>query len=573
MNTKSEDVLKSNFIYTMIKEDLDQGLLKGVPVHTRFPPEPNGYLHIGHTKAVLLNYGIAKDFNGLFNLRFDDTNPIKEEQKYVDSIIEDLRWLGVNWDDRLYFTSDYFDLKYEFALRLVKAGRAYVCDLCPEEIRQYRGTLEEPGKNSPYRKRSVEENLDLFERMRRGEFENGRRVLRAKIDMASGNLNMRDPVIYRILHAAHHRTSDKWCIYPMYDFDHPFSDALEGITHSLCSIEFSDHRPLYDWIVDNALELMPEAIKFRSRQTEFARLNMTFTVMSKRKLRRLVEEKYVSGWDDPRMPTLAGLRRRGVTPEAVIDFQNRVGVSRSESTVDLALFQHCIRQDLETKAPRVMVVLNPLKVTITNWPADKTELIEMENIPGDDLAGTRKVPFTSELYIERDDFMEEPPKKFFRLALGREVRLKGAYIICCDEVIKDEAGQVRELRCSYDPRTKSHADTSGKKVKGVIHWVSVNHAAKIDVNLYDNLFAVENPEEDSEKDFTGYINKNSLVVIKEVPAEPAVAEAELGSRFQFFRKGYYYSDPLLEGSPLPVFNRIVDLRDSWAKIKQKTTAD
>lgn len=568
MTDKNEDALKSNFIYTMIKEDLDQGLLKDAPVHTRFPPEPNGYLHIGHTKAVLLNYGIAKDFGGLFNLRFDDTNPIKEEQKYVDSIIEDLRWLGVEWDDRLYFTSDYFDTKFEFALRLIKAGRAYVCDLCPEEIRDYRGTLEEPGKESPYRNRSVEENIDLFERMRRGEFENGRRVLRAKIDMSSGNLNMRDPVIYRILHAAHHRTGDKWCIYPMYDFDHPFSDALEGITHSLCSIEFSNHRPLYDWIVDNALELMPEVIKFRSRQTEFARLNMTYTVMSKRKLRRLVENNHVAGWDDPRMPTLAGLRRRGVTPEALADFQNRVGVSRSESTVDLALFQHCVRQDLETKAPRLMVVLDPLKVTIANWPEGKTEMIEMENIPGDDLAGTRQVPFAGELYIERDDFMEDPPKKYFRLAPGREVRLKGAYIIRCDEALKDEDGNVTELICHYDPLTKSHEDKSGKKVKGVIHWVSVKDALRIQVNLYDNLFTVENPEEDDETDFIEHVNKDSLVVLKNVPAEPAVGEAPAGSRFQFFRKGYYYSDPLLSGGPVPVFNRIVDLRDSWARMRK-----
>ncbi|HED24893.1 MAG TPA: glutamine--tRNA ligase/YqeY domain fusion protein, partial [Firmicutes bacterium] len=448
MTEPNRSEFKSNFIYTMIREDLEKGLLGGKPVHTRFPPEPNGYLHIGHVKAILLNYLIARDFNGKFNLRFDDTNPIREEQEFVDSIIDDLRWLGVDWEDRLFFSSDYFKVKYEFALGLIKAGRAYVCDLSQEEIRQYRGTLTEAGVESPYRNRSVEENLDLFKRMRDGEFPDGSRVLRAKIDMASGNLNMRDPVLYRILHAAHHRTGESWPIYPMYDFDHPFSDVLEGITHSLCSIEYTDHRPLYDWIVDNAVELMPEVVKFRSRQTEFARLNMTYTVMSKRKLRRLVEEGYVSGWDDPRMPTIAGLRRRGVTPAAIADFQERVGVSRADSTVDLALLDHCIRQELETKAPRRMVVLDPLKVVITNWPAGKTEQVEMENIPGDENAGCREVPFSGEIYIERDDFMEDPPKKFFRLAPGREVRLKSGYIIRCDEVIKDGEGRIEELRCT-----------------------------------------------------------------------------------------------------------------------------
>ncbi len=568
MREKIEADIKTNFIYTMIRDDLEKGSLGNNPVHTRFPPEPNGYLHIGHAKAILLNYGIAKDFNGFFNLRFDDTNPIKEEQEFVDSIIEDIRWLGADWDDRQFFTSDYFETKYEFATRLIKAGQAYVCDLSPEEIREYRGTLTEPGQESPYRNRCTEENLDLFERMRRGEFPNGSRVLRAKIDMASGNLNMRDPVLYRILHADHHRTGDKWCIYPMYDFDHPFSDALEGITHSLCSIEYSDHRPLYDWIVENALELMPDEIKFRSRQTEFARLNMTYTVMSKRKLRRLVEEKYVSGWDDPRMPTIAGLRRRGVTPEAITDFQDRVGVSRADSTVDLALFEHCIRQDLETRAPRLMAVLDPLKVVITNWAEGKTEMVDMENMPGDESAGIRQVPFAREIFIERDDFMEEPLKKFFRLAPGKEVRLKGAYIICCEKVIKDEKGNVTELHCNYDPRTKSNEDTSGKKVKGVIHWVSQNHAVRVDVNLYNTLFTVENPEEDDEKDFTGHINPESLIVCKNVPAEPAVNEALPGSRFQFLRKGYFYYDPVASREGSPVFNRVVALRDSWAKFKK-----
>ena len=403
--------MQSNFIYNKITQDVADGKHDG-RVHTRFPPEPNGYLHIGHSKAILLNYRLAKAFNGLFNVRFDDTNPVKEEQEFVDSILEDLRWLGVDWGDRLYFASDSFDLKYEFAIRLIKAGRAYVCDLSQDEIREYRGTLTEPGKESPYRNRSVEENLDLFTRMRSGEFADGERVLRAKIDMSSGNLNMRDPVLYRILHATHHRTGDKWCIYPMYDFDHPFTDALEGITHSLCSIEYTDHRPLYDWVVENALELMPEYIKTRSEQTEFARLNMTYTVMSKRKLRRLVEENYVEGWDDPRMPTIAGLRRRGVTPAAIADFQDRVGVARADSTVDLALLEHCVREDLGPKAHRMMAVLEPLKVVITNWPAGKTEMLELENMPGDESAGVRQVPFGREIYIEQEDFMEQPVKSF-----------------------------------------------------------------------------------------------------------------------------------------------------------------
>ena len=568
MSEKREEDLKTNFIYTMIKEDLEKGALQGSPVHTRFPPEPNGYLHIGHAKAILLNYGIAQDFNGKFNLRFDDTNPIKEEQEFVDSIKEDIKWLGADWEDRLFFSSDYFEVKYQFAIRLIKAGRAYVCDLNQEEIRDYRGTLTEPGKESPYRNRPVEENLDLFERMRKGEFPNGSRVLRAKIDMASGNLNMRDPVLYRILHAEHHRTGDRWCIYPMYDFDHPFSDCLEGITHSLCSIEYTDHRPLYDWIVDNAVELMPEEVKYRSRQREFARLDMTFTVMSKRKLRRLVEEGFVDGWDDPRMPTIAGLRRRGITPQAIADFQQRVGVSRADSTVDLALLEHCIRQELENTAPRLMVVLDPLKVVITNWPDDKTELCQMENIPGNESAGSREVPFSREIYIERDDFMEDPPKKYFRLAPDREVRLKGAYVIRCDRVVKDSEGNIAELQCSYDPQTRSGSDTSGKKVKGVIHWVSIKDATMIDVNLYDNLFTVENPEEDDEKDFISHINNQSLVVSEDIPAEPAIADVPAGSRFQFMRKGYFYLDPGINNRNKPTFNRIVQLRDSWAKMKK-----
>ena len=563
----NEPEIKSNFLHNLISKDLEEGKNEG-RVHTRFPPEPNGYLHIGHAKAILLNYSLAQTYNGKFNLRFDDTNPVKEEQEFVDSILEDIRWLGVDWDDRMFFASDYFDTKYEFAQRLIKAGRAYVCDLPPEEMRQYRGTLTEPGKVSPYRNRTVEENLDLFERMRKGEFANGARVLRAKIDMTSGNLNMRDPVFYRILHAHHHRTGDTWCIYPMYDFSHPFSDAMEGITHSLCSIEYSDHRPLYDWVVDNALELMPEAVHAHSRQTEFARLNMTYTVMSKRKLRRLVEEGHVQGWDDPRMPTIAGLRRRGVTPEAIADFQERVGVARADSTVDLAMLQHAIREDLGEKAPRMMAVLEPLKVVITNWPAEKTELLEIENMPGDENAGTREVPFGREIYIEQEDFMVEPAKKFHRLAPGKEVRLKGAYVILCEEVIKDAEGNIIELRCTYDPETKSGQDTSGKKVKGVIHWVSAEHAAKIMVRLYDNLFTKENPEEEANGDFTNNINPDSLMTLTDVPVEPAIANAPPGSRFQFMRKGYFCLDAVDAKEGKVIYNRIVGLRDTWAKISR-----
>ncbi len=562
---ETADYEKSNFILAIINKDLEEGLNDG-RIHTRFPPEPSGYLHIGHAKAILLNYSIARDYQGKFNLRFDDTNPIKEDQEFVDSILQDIKWLGADWEDRLFFTSDYFDTKYEFALRLIKAGRAYVCDLSPEEIRDYRGTLTEPGKDSPYRNRSVEENLDLFARMKNGEFPDGSRVLRAKIDMASGNLNMRDPVIYRILHASHHRTGDKWCIYPMYDFDHPFSDAIEGITHSLCSIEFSDNRLLYDWIVDNALELYPEAVKGRPRQYEFARLNITNTVMSKRKLRRLVEEGFVQGWDDPRMPTIAALRRRGVTSEAVADFCDRIGVARSASMVDMALLEHCIREDLNAKAHRVMGVLVPLKVIITNWPEGQVEWLEIENLPGDEDAGTHKAPFAQEIYIEQEDFMEDPPKKFHRLSPGKEVRLKGAYIIKCEEVIKDSTGKVVELRCTYDPETKSGEDNSGKKVKGVIHWVSVQHGLPATVRLYDNLFLNENPDDaDEGQDFTDNINPESLLVLKDCIVEPALADCDPESRFQFMRKGYFFLDPKDSSKNNLVFNRIVGLRDSWAK--------
>ncbi len=554
---------KSNFILAIINRDLQEGTVD--TVHTRFPPEPNGYLHIGHAKAIWLNYSIARDYGGKFNVRFDDTNPAKEEQEFVDSILEDLRWLGVDWEDRLFFSSDYFELKYEFARRLIKAGRAYVCDLSPDEIREYRGTLTEPGRESPYRNRSVEENLDLFERMRKGEFPEGSRVLRAKIDMASGNLNMRDPVLYRILHVSHHRTGDKWCIYPMYDFDHPFSDAIEGITHSLCSIEYADHRPLYDWVVENALELMPEAVKARSRQYEFARLNLTYTVMSKRKLRQLVEEGYVQGWDDPRLPTIAALRRRGVTPAAIRDFCQRIGVARSDSAVDLALLEHCIREDLNKTARRVMAVLEPLKVVITNWPEDKVEWLPLENLPGDEAAGSREVPFTREIYIEQEDFMENPPKGYHRLAPGREVRLKGAYIIQCQQVIKDASGKAVELRCTYDPLSRSGQDTSGKKVRGVIHWVSARYGVPATVRLYENLFLKENPEEVEEgQDFTANINPHSLTVLTGCIVEPELAGAEPGSRYQFLRKGYFCLDQD-SGKDNLIFNRIVGLRDTWAK--------
>ncbi|MBT9167068.1 MAG: Glutamine--tRNA ligase [Syntrophomonadaceae bacterium] len=558
---------KTNFIYTLINKDLEEGKNNG-EVHTRFPPEPNGYLHIGHAKALLLNYKIALDFNGKFNLRFDDTNPIKEEQMFVDSIIADIRWLGIDWEERLFFASSSFEAKFAFAERLIKAGRAFVCDLTPEEMREYRGTLTKPGKESPYRNRTVAENLILFARMRNSEFQNGARVLRAKIDMSSGNLNMRDPVLYRILHAHHHRTGDRWCIYPMYDFDHPFTDVLEGITHSLCSIEYSDHRPLYDWVVENALELMPEICKYRSQQTEFARLNMTYTVLSKRKLRRLVEEGFVDGWDDPRMPTIAGLRRRGVTPAAIADFQERVGVARADSTVDLALFEHCLREDLGKTAPRMMAVLEPLKVVITNWPLGKTELLELENMPDNKTAGTRPVPFGREIYIEAEDFMEEPQKKFHRLAPGQEVRLKGAYVIRCEEIIKNTAGKITELRCTYDPLTKSGEDQSGKKVKGVIHWVEIQHAVKATVRLYDNLFSKENPEDEETGDFTANINPNSLITLTNVFVEPAIAQALAGSRFQFIRKGYFYLEPNDANKGELVFNRTVGLKDTWVKINK-----
>jgi len=552
-----------NFVQNIISEDLAQGKNQG-RVHTRFPPEPNGYLHIGHAKSICLNFGLALANGGLCNLRFDDTNPSKEDQEYVDSIMEDVRWLGFDWDDRLFYASDYFEHLYEYAVQLIKKGKAFVCDLSAQEIREHRGTLTEPGKESPYRNRPVEENLDLFTRMRAGEFPDGSRVLRAKIDMASPNVNMRDPVIYRILRATHHRTGDDWCIYPMYDYAHPLSDALEEITHSVCTLEFSDHRPLYDWSLD-WVDYSQEA-QGRPQQIEFARLNLNYTVMSKRKLKELVDQKYVNGWDDPRMPTISGLRRRGYTPEAIRDFCDRIGVAKRNSTVDIGLLEHCIREDLNLRASRVMAVLQPLKVIITNYPEGQVEWLESDNNPENPEMGIRKIPFTKEIYIEREDFMEDPPKKFFRLKPGGEIRLKSAYIIKCDEVVKNAAGEVVELHCSYDPESKSGGATAGRKVKGTSHWVSASHAVEAEVRLYSHLFVTENPDDEEEgSDYKAKLNPDSLKLLTGCKVEPELAKAMLGDRFQFLRQGYFNID--LDSKPEKlVFNRIVSLRDSWAKV-------
>lgn len=566
-NTETGDSSKTpvNFIQTIIEEDLRNGKNDG-RVHTRFPPEPNGYLHIGHAKSICLNFGLAAANNGITNLRFDDTNPSKEEVEYVESIKTDVRWLGFDWEDRLYYASDYFELLYSFAVQLIKAGKAFVCDLSAQEIKDYRGTLTEPGKESPYRNRSVEENLDLFERMRAGEFEDGSRVLRAKIDMTSPNLNMRDPVIYRILRATHHRTGDKWCIYPMYDYAHPLSDALEAITHSVCTLEFADHRPLYEWFIDN---VDYDAAKYgRPQQIEFARLNLTHTVMSKRKLRQLVEEGYVSGWDDPRMPTISGLRRRGYTPASIRDFCERIGVAKRDSMVDIALLEHCIREELNFKAPRVMAVLQPLKVIIDNYPEGQVEWLQAENNPEDPAAGSRKIPFSREIYIEHEDFKENPPKKFFRLIPGGEIRLKSAYIIKCEEVIKDEQGKIIELHCTYDPDSKSGGPTAGRKIKGTSHWVSAIHAIPAEVRLYDHLFLQEDPEGDETEDFTSNINPGSLETLTLCMLEPSLADAVTENRYQFMRQGYFCVDPDSTPDKL-VFNRIVSLRDTWAKMQKK----
>ena len=551
--------LPTNFIQNIINEDAKTGK-HGNRVHTRFPPEPNGYLHIGHAKSICLNFGIAAENGGLCNLRFDDTNPSKEEVEYVDSIQEDVRWLGFDWGDRMYYASDYFPQLFEYALQLIRMGKAYVCDLTAQQIREHRGTLTEPGKNSPFRDRSVEENFDLFNRMKAGEFADGSKTLRAKIDMSSPNINMRDPVLYRILRATHHRTGDAWCIYPMYDYAHPLSDAIEKITHSICTLEFEDHRPLYDWCVET-LDI------YRPQQIEFARLNLTRAVMSKRKLRELVEQKQVSGWDDPRMPTISGLRRRGFTPEAIRDFCERIGVAKSNSTVDYELLEHCVREDLNLRAARAMAVLRPLKIVIDNYPAGQVEELEAENNPENPEMGSRKLPFSRELYIEQDDFMENPPGKFFRLAPGREVRLKHAYIIKCEQVVKDEqSGQIVELRCSYDPETKSGGAASGRKVKGTLHWVSAAHAKPVEVRLYDHLLMDD--EADGAEDTAGSrMNPESLTVLKQAMVEPSLAEAVMGSRFQFLRHGYFCLDT--DASPgAPVFNRIVSLRDSWAKAQK-----
>jgi len=552
----------SDFIREIIEEDLKINKYGG-RVHTRFPPEPNGYLHIGHAKSICLNFGIAAQYGGLCNLRFDDTNPTKEETEYVESIKEDVHWLGFDWEDREFYASDYFEQLYDYAVELIKKGKAYVDDLSADEIRETRGTLTEPGKESPYRNRSVEENLDLFERMRAGEFLDGCRVLRAKIDMASGNLNMRDPVMYRILHATHHRTGDKWCIYPTYDFAHGQSDSIEGITHSICTLEFEDHRPLYDWFLDQLNIHHP-------RQIEFARLNLSHTVLSKRKLLQLAEEGYVSGWDDPRMPTISGLRRRGYTPEAIRNFCERIGVAKRESVVDIALLDHCLREDLNKRAPRVMAVLRPLKVIIDNYPEDKVEELEAINNPEDKSMGTRKVPFSRVLYIERDDFREVPPKEFFRLSPGKEVRLKHAYIIKCERIVKDDkTGEVVELHCSYDPETKSGGAKAGRKVKATLHWVSAAHALEAEVRLYDHLFLQENPDDVEEGfDFKANLNSNSLETLTWCKVEPNLKAAKPGNRYQFLRLGYFCVDPDSSDKKL-VFNRTVTLQDEWAKIEKK----
>lgn len=555
------EVQPKNFIYEIIDEHNRTGRFEQ-KVHTRFPPEPNGYLHIGHAKSICLNFGIARDYKGLCNLRFDDTNPSKEDVEYVDSIIEDVRWLGFDWGDRMFYASDYFEDLYKYAVELIKKGKAFVCDLNAQQMREYRGTLTEPGKNSPYRDRSIEENLGLFEQMRNGEFDEGTKVLRAKIDMSSPNLNMRDPVIYRIIKADHHRTGSKWCIYPMYDFAHGISDSIEKITHSVCTLEFENHRPLYDWFLD-------ELDIYHPQQVEFARLNLSYTVMSKRKLLQLVEEGIVSGWDDPRMPTISGLRRRGYTPESVRSFSEKVGVAKRDNTINVALLEYAVREDLNKRAKRVMAVLNPLKVIIDNYEEGKTEQLEAINNPEDESQGKRSVPFSRELYIERDDFMENPPRKFFRLSPGNEVRLRYAYIIKCVGVVKDpETGEVTELHCTYDAETKSGSANSDRKVKGTIHWVSANHAVDAEVRLYDRLFSVEDPAGDENNDWKSLINPESLRIISSCKLEPSLADSKSGDRFQFERIGYFCTDKDSTDAKL-VFNRTVALRDSWAKVEKQ----
>jgi len=558
--TTTDSERPSDFIRDAIKEDLRTNRFGG-RMHTRFPPEPNGYLHIGHAKAICITFGMAEEFGGLYNLRFDDTNPVKEEAEYVEAIKEDIRWLGFDWGDREFYASDYFEQLYQWAVQLIKDGKAYVDSLSPEEIKEYRGAFGKPGKNSPYRDRSVEENLDLFQRMRAGEFEEGEHVLRAKIDMQSGNMNLRDPVMYRILHATHHRTGDEWCIYPMYDWAHGQCDSIEGITHSLCSLEYEDHRPLYDWFLDQLGIYHPQ-------QIEFARLDLSYTVLSKRYLLRLVEEGHVNGWDDPRMPTLSGLRRRGYTPEAIRSFCDRIGVAKTDSIVDIALLEHCVREDLNQRAPRVFGVLRPLKVVLVNYPEDLVEEMECVVNPEDASMGTRRVPFSRVLYIEQDDFREDPLQKWFRLAPGREVRLRYAYYIKCVDVVKDEQDQVIELHCTYDPETRGGWAPDGRKVKGTLHWVSANHSLDAEVRLYDRLFLVENPLDVAEgEDFTANLNPNSLEVLTSCRVEPSLVGAAPGSIYQFERQGYFCVDPDSTDEKL-VFNRTVSLRDTWAKIEE-----
>ena len=558
--TETETKSSLDFVRTAVEADNASGRFGG-QVITRFPPEPNGYLHIGHAKSMCLNFGLAQEYGGRCHMRFDDTNPTREEEEFVDGILEDVRWLGWDWGEHLYFASDHFDKLYDFAIDLIRKGKAYVDDLDQEQIRKYRGTLTEPGVESPWRNRPIEENLALFDEMKNGQCDEGQRVLRARIDMASGNINMRDPVLYRVLKTPHHRTGDKWVVYPMYDFAHGQSDSVEGVTHSICTMEYEDHRPLYDWILD-ALDV------YHPQQIEFARLNLSHTVMSKRKLAQLVNEGHVSGWDDPRMPTLAGLRRRGYTPESIRRFCDLVGVAKRQNVIEISLLEHAIRDDLNARAPRVLGVLKPLKVVIENYPEGEVEHLDAVNNPEDPEAGVRQVPFSRELYIERDDFMEDPPRKFFRLALGREVRLRYGYFITCTDVVKDEAGEIVELRCAYDPETRGGQSPDGRKVRGTIHWVSAAHAVEAEVRLYEHLFTSERPDE--EADFLSTLNPDSLEVVADAKVEPSLADALPGERFQFERLGYFAVDPDSEpGSP--VFNRTVSLRDTWGKISKGGT--
>ena len=564
MNEENTKEVKSlNFIQQIIEEDLKNNVNDG-RVHTRFPPEPNGYLHIGHAKAICLNFSLAQQYQGKCNLRFDDTNPVKEDTEYVDSIMEDIKWLGFKWDGDPYYTSDYFEQLYDWAVKLIKDGKAYVDDQSAAVIAEQKGTPTTPGTASPFRNRSVEENLDLFARMRAGEFENGAKVLRAKIDMTSPNMHMRDPLMYRILHAHHHRTGDAWCIYPMYDYAHGESDYLEGITHSICTLEFEVHRPLYEWFVSNITDT-----DYQPKQREFARLNLSYTVMSKRKLLQLVTEKHVSGWDDPRMPTISGLRRRGYTPNSIKNFADTIGVAKRNNVIDVSLLEHCVREDLNKIAPRVMAVLNPVKLVLTNYPEGQEEFLSIENNPEDPESGSREIPFSRELYIEREDFMEDAPKKFFRMSPGREVRLKGGYIVMCEKAVKDADGNITEIHCTYDPLTKSGSGTeeSKRKVKGTLHWVSAKHAAKAEVRIYDRLFNDEAPDSHKEKDFLEFINEDSLQILDNCYVEPGLKNSKAEDHFQFTRLGYFSTDKDSTTDRL-IFNRTVSLKDSWAKAKK-----